>query len=253
VVDSGVGPGRVTRLAGKVAMVMVTILASLPREAHSLSTGEFLAFTGSQWVGIIIAETCKPFDLDVLQCQITCSMQEAKWLYPLLVATIQQPFPPPQAAFPHHPITHCNSFTSPDHLTHPPASLEHPTTHMAQPTLSMMEQMMLNHPSRTNNFWTPNTLHRLHTLPQIREQQQLPMHTSACMPSIFLILATAPTSATNTPATSHGILGCNPILTTHFTWLATSQSHHQHPTQLPGPKTLWSLTMTCGHLKHLTP
>jgi len=178
--------------------------------------------------------TRKPFDLDALRRQVTRNMQEADRLYPLLEATIQQLFPPPQTASQNHPTSHGNTLTNTDNLTHPPASPEHSTTHLAQPTLSMTERMLLNNTRGQDNFWSPDALHRRHTSHWIRDQQQLPAHNSAaCMPGTSPILATAPPSDINTPAANLGIFSSNPILYTHVTWLAACQSHPQHPIQIP--------------------
>jgi len=185
------------------------------------------------------AATCNPVDLAALQQQILCMMQEAEWIYPLLVTAIQHVHMQKEAPQ-NPPPTPCNSLTAPAHLNPSPAPPVTFTTHLTQTTLSMMEWLTLNNKCDNNTLWIPNALHWHHTLHWTREQK-LPTHPLNCIPRIFPLLATALTSANNTLAASHDIVSGNPALATHVAWLATCQCHHQHPIQLPWTTNLMAL------------
>jgi len=98
----------------------------------------------------------------------------------------------------------------------------------------MMEWLLLNNKHGNDTLWIPDALHWRHTLLWNWELYQLPTHPrSDCTPGIFPYLATALTSANNTPLASPATASDNPALTAYFPWMATYQHHHQNPIQLP--------------------
>ncbi len=194
------------------------------------------------------AATSEPVDLKALQRQLLKMQQKAEWLYPSLVTTIQQRFPPPTVTIPNAPPpnntlpAHAPSNPTPA----PPATFV--TTHLMQPTLSMTEWLALNTTRGNNSPWIPQALHRRHTLHPTKEQSQLPTQPSDCKPGIFPLLANAMPSANNTPAANHDIVSGNPAPTTHFWWLATCQHHHhQHSIHLPWATNRMALDHSMQH------
>ncbi len=151
--------------------------------------------------------------------------QEAKWLYPSLVMTIQQHFPlltvtipnttPPNNTLPAHaPLNPTPA---------PPATL---TTHLMQSTLSMTEWLALNTTRSNNSPWIPQALHRRHTQHLTKEQSQLPAHPSE---------------------SNHDIVSGTLALTTHFWWMEICQHHHQHSIHLPWATNCMALHHSLQH------
>ncbi len=131
---------------------------------------------------------------------------------------------------------HSHTLPSNNHSDLSPAPTTTPVIHSTQPHLSTMVRMTLNNThANATTLWTPDGLHKHHTLPK-------PQNTGNSLSTQILGMVLPPICSPSQPmqtipATKYTTHTHATALIQHFPWQAIWQCQYQHPPSIPWPQT----------------